>query len=98
MEIYIRFEAATGKITFIHRAPFNPTTGLNKSREELLKTGVFVAQFPDPVNCISKRAVPYYNTDTHEVYYKYESVELSDKERLDLLENAMNTVLLGGLN
>ena len=40
METYIRYDKATGIVTFIHHKPFDPVHGLGETRDELLKTGV----------------------------------------------------------
>lgn len=94
MESYIRFDESTHIITFIHHRPFDPVQGLGSTREELLKTGVFVTKFPQPSTVKGKRAIAYYNPEKDEVYYEYEPTPLSNRERFDLLEGAVNFALM----
>ena len=95
-EVYIRYNDSN-VITFIHRMPFDKVNGLNKSRKELEKDGVFVTDFPSPEYNTNMKAVAKYNPYTNSVYYEYEPIAISDKERLDYLEAAMNAVLMGGM-
>lgn len=82
-------------VTKIHRFPFDPTLGLQATKEELEQTGYFVNSIPEPQQIVGRRAVPKYNPDQKEVYYDYVSVPLSDKERLDLIEGAINDIVMG---
>lgn len=79
----------------IHRTPFDPVYGLQATKDELLKTGFFVEEVPEPVMIEGKRAIAKYNPDSKEIYYDYESIPLSPTERLDMLEAAFNELLLG---
>ena len=83
----------------IHRAPFDPTYGLQSSKDELEKTGYFLEEkdVPEPVMIEGKRAIAKFNSDTKKVYYDYENIPLSDKERLDMLEGVMNEILMNGM-
>lgn len=94
MEVYIRVDKDNNMITFIHRRPFDPVNGLNETREELLKTGYFVSNFPDPEPVLGRRATAYYDIEKKKVYYKYTVTPLSIKERLDMLEAAMNAQIM----
>ena len=96
MEIYIRFDEATHIVTFVHKKPFDSVHGLGCTREELMKTGVFVSEYPNPNTVPGKRAVAYYNPETKTVYYKYQLVPPSTSERFDMLEAAVNIALMGG--
>lgn len=97
-EIYIKVDNKTNLVTFVHRMPFDPVHGLGKSRDELLKTGCFVSNFPEPAPKIGKRAIPYYDHEKKEVTYEYINIPLSDKERVDMLENAMNDIILNSIS
>lgn len=95
-EVYLRI-GKNNIIECIHRAPFDPTNGLQMTRDELEKTGVFVDSVPEPEMKEGQRAIAKYNSDTKSVYYEYVNVPLSANERLDQLEAAFNEVLTGGL-
>lgn len=97
-EVYIRVNKKTNMVTFIHKMPFDPINGLGKTRDELLKTGYFVSDFPEPAMKLGKRAVPYYDYEKKEVAYEYINIPLSEKERLNLLEDAMNDMILSSIN
>ena len=81
------------RVTKIHRMPFDPNNGMGYTREELEKKGFFVEQIPDPINKVGKRSVAMYNPDIKSVYYEYISIPMSDKERIELLEGAVNFVM-----
>lgn len=97
-EVYIKVDKKTNIITFVHRMPFDPINGLGKTRDELLKTGYFVSNFPEPAMKLGKRAIPYYDYEKKEVTYEYTNIPLSEKERLDLLESAMNDMILASIS
>lgn len=96
-EVYIRVDKKTNRITFVHKMPFDPINGLGQTRDELLKTGFFIPYYPEPAMKLGKRAVPYYDYEKKEVTYDYENIPLSDSQRLELLENAMNDVVLSSI-
>lgn len=81
------------RVIKIHRAPFDPNNGMGYTREELEKKGFFVEEIPDAANKVGKRAIAMYNPDIKAVYYEYVNVPLSDRERADMLENAMNWMM-----
>lgn len=85
------------RVTKIHRMPFDPNNGMGYSREELEKKGFFVNTIPDPVNKTGKRAVAMYNPDTKSIYYEYVNIPMSDKHRIELMENALNTMIQNGM-
>ena len=93
-EVYIRVDKSTNKITFVHKMPFDPINGLGQTREELLKTGFFISNYPEPAMKIGKRAIPYYDYEKKEVSYQYENLPLSDSERISLMEAALNDMIL----
>ena len=93
-EVYIRADSSTGVVTFIHRRPFDPVNGLGETRDNLLKTGFFVDEFPEPKPSIGKRAVAYYDHERKKVYYEYELVPFSEKEQLSMMQNMMNEMIL----
>lgn len=95
--VYIRTDS-DNMIVFIHRQPFDPINGLNESKEDLEKYGFFIDSMPDPMPIFGKSAVPYFNPETKKVYYKYVPSQLSSYERLDMLEEALNEILLNHIN
>lgn len=85
------------RVTKIHRMPFDPNNGMGYTREELEKKGFFVNEIPNPINQTGRRAIAMYNPDTRSVYYEYVGVPMSDKERVEQLENAMNFMMRNAL-
>lgn len=96
--VYIRVDSKTNLVTFVHKMPFDPINGLGKSKDELLKTGYFIDEYPEPAMKLGKRAIPYYDHEKKTISYSYEAIPLSASERLDMLENAMNDVVLGSVS
>lgn len=94
-EIYIRV-GKNNVVEFIHRSPFDPANGLQSTRDELEKTGVFIDTIPNPDMIEGKRAIPKYNPDNKSVYYDYVDIPLSLTERVEQLENAFNELLMFG--
>lgn len=92
-EIYIRADKKTRVVTFVHRRPFDPVHGLGETRENLLKTGFFVNEYPEPETTIGKRAIAYYDHERKKVYYEYEVIPFTEKKRLDIMEDALNDLL-----
>ena len=82
------------RVTKIHRMPFDPNNGMGYTREELEKKGFFVEDVPNPINQTGKRAIAMYNPDTKSIFYEYASIPMSDKERVDQLENLMNWFMM----
>lgn len=93
--IYIEIDN-TFRVTKIHRMPFDPNNGMGYTREELEKRGFFVKEIPSPINKVGKRAIAMYNPDTKSIYYEYVNVPLSNKDRVNLLENALNNIIKNG--
>ena len=93
-EVYIRVDKQTNRITFVHKMPFDPVNGLGQTKDELLKTGLFISHYPEPAMKLGKRAVPYFDYEKKEVTYEYENIPLTDAQRLDMMESAMNDVIL----
>lgn len=85
------------RVTKIHRMPFDPNNGMGYTREELEQKGFFVDEIPNPVNQVGRRAIAMYNPDIKKVYYEYIGVPMSDKERVEQLENAMNFMMKNAL-
>ena len=96
-EVFIRVNPKTHIVEYHHICPFDPVHGLGKTKTELLKEGIFVEEYPEPVMIQGKRASPYYNQKENKVFYQYANVPLSDSERIGLLEDALNEILLGGM-
>lgn len=93
-EVYIRADSTTGVVTFIHRRPFDPVHGMGETRDNLLKTGFFVDEFPEPQASLGKKATAYYDHERKKVYYEYELVPFSEKEQLSMIQDMMNEMLL----
>ena len=81
------------RVTKIHRMPFDPNNGMGYTKEELERKGFFVNEIPNPVNQIGRRAIAMYNPDNKTVYYEYINIPISDKERVEQLENAVNFMM-----
>ena len=95
-EIYIRV-GKNNVVECIHHTPFDPTNGLQCTRDELEKTGFFVDSIPEPTIIEGKRAIAEYNSDTKQVYYDYVDIPLSTEERLNQMEEAFNELLVSGI-
>lgn len=93
-EVYIRVDKETNRITFVHKMPFDPVNGLGQTRDELLKTGLFISHYPEPAMKLGKRAIPYFDYEKKEVSYQYEAIPLTDSQRLDMMESAMNDLII----
>lgn len=93
-EIYIRTDPSTKVVTFTHRRPFDPIHGLGATREELLKTGFFVEEFPSPNSTPGQRAIPYYDHETKKIHFEYQALPFAEKTRLDMLEQIVNGLVL----
>ncbi|MDD3121963.1 MAG: hypothetical protein PHC62_00440 [Candidatus Izemoplasmatales bacterium] len=93
METYIRINKSN-VVEFINTTPFDPREGLGMSREELDQQGKFVSSIPEPNTPLGQRAIPMYNPDTNSVYYKYETVPLKTEKRVELMEKAINAILI----
>ena len=91
-EVYIRTDSATGIVTFIHRRPFDPVNGLGETRENLMKTGFFVSDFPEPVTTIGKKAIAYYDHERKKVYYMNRFMDMSSDDISDKLCLSKRTV------
>ena len=85
------------RITKIHRMPFDPNNGMGYTKEELERKGFFVNEIPNPVNQVGRRAIAMYNPDNKTVFYEYVNTPMSDKERVEQLENAMNFMMQNAL-
>lgn len=93
MEIYIRINK-DNIVEFVHTMPFDPVNGLGKSREELLKSGLFIESIPEPENREGMVSTLKYNPANNTVYYEYTSAPMTESERLDMLESAFNDLLM----
>lgn len=93
-EVYIRTDASSGVVTFVHRRPFDPVHGLGETRENLMKTGFFVSDFPEPVTAVGRKAVAYYDHERKKVYYEYEPAAYLERTRITMLEDALNEALM----
>lgn len=91
-DIYIETDE-NFRVTKIHRMPFDPNNGMGYTRDELEKKGFFVDEIPEPVHQVGRRSIAMYNPDTKSIYYECIGIPMSDKERVDQLENAMNALI-----
>lgn len=95
METFIRIDKNNkGMITYIHSAPFDPVNGMGKSRDELLKEGYLIEDFPAPKMVEGKRAIPYYDIYTNTVSYDYVLIPDSPENKINYIENALNEFFL----
>ena len=85
------------RVTKIHRMPFDPNNGMGYTREELEKKGFFVEEVPEPIHQVGRRNIAMYNPDTKSIYYECVNVAISDKERADQLENALNWIMMNSI-
>lgn len=81
------------RVTKVHRMPFDPNNGMGYTREELEKKGFFVDEIPEPVHQVGRRSIMMYNPDIKSIYYEYVGIPMSDKERVEQAENAVNALL-----
>ena len=93
-EVYIRADESTGVVTFVHRRPFDPIHGLGETRDNLLKTGFFVDEYPEPQASLGKKATAYYDHERKKIYWEYEIVPFSEKEQLSMMQELLNAMLL----
>lgn len=93
METYIRVNKSN-VVEFMNSSPFDPKEGMGLSKDELQLQGKFVSEIPEPNTPLGKRAIPMYNPDNNSIYYEYETVPLKTEKRLELLEKAMNNILI----
>ncbi|MCX8045745.1 MAG: hypothetical protein N3A70_02540 [Anoxybacillus gonensis] len=85
------------RVGFIHNMPFDKEHGLGKSEEELKQIGALVEYIPEPEQVAGKNPVMYYDKETNSVYYEYVSRPLTQEERIELLQKALDNLLLGGM-
>lgn len=102
MMALILFEKETdtkAKVTLIHYRP-------ELLDEELKETGVFVEDFsiPNPEEQVGKASILYINPETKELWYEYVDRLLTPeeelqqlKDRLALMQQALDDLLLGGM-
>lgn len=93
MEAFIRVNKSN-VVEFIHCAPFDPSEGMGLSREELKLQGKIVSDIPQPKASPGQKAIAMYNPDTNSIYYKYETIPMKDSKRIDLLEQALNAIMM----
>ncbi|MFI8715717.1 hypothetical protein [Brevibacillus brevis] len=68
---FITESSFRAKVVFIHSAPFDPINGLQKSEEELLKTGTFVEEILAASSQPGKDALLYIDPTTKKLWYEY---------------------------
>lgn len=89
------------RVTFVHYKPFDSKHGLNKSREELEQEGYFVDDIPDPEQRSGKDAILCFDPEKSILYYEYVDRPLTEKERLEQLEQAiieLTMIVAGGVS
>ncbi|PIC05481.1 hypothetical protein CS060_04175 [Anoxybacillus flavithermus] len=89
------------RVGFIHCIPFDEEHGLGKTEEELRQIGALVEDIPEPEQVEGKTPVMYYNPQTNSVYYEYIDRPLTPEEelrqRIELMQQALDALLLGGM-
>jgi hypothetical protein len=102
--IYFEYDKNTGKVTFIHHMPFDEEYGLGKTPDELRQTGELVEevpQFPTEPAPIGKVYVLKYDEETNTLNYVLEDRPLTPEEelrqRIELMQQALDDLLLGGM-
>lgn len=91
METFIKIDRENRcRITFTHARPFDPVYGMNKSRDELIREGFLVEDYPLPKLVEGKRAIPYYDVFTKKVTYEYVAIPDSTDDKVGYLESALN--------
>lgn len=89
------------RVGFVHNMPFDEVNGLGKTEEELRQIGALVDEIPEPEQIEGKIAVMYYNPQTNSVYYEYIDRPLTPEEelrqRIELMQQALDNLLLGGM-
>ena len=89
------------RVGFVHNLPFDEVHGLGKNEEELRQIGALVDEIPEPEQLENKIAVMYYNPQTNSVYYEYIDKPLTPEEelrqRIELMQQALDSLLLGGM-
>jgi hypothetical protein len=109
--IYVKVNDETSIVEFIHYKPFDPTYGLKKTQEELEQEGFFVESIPEPNEEGRKIGILHANKETKELWYEYvdrpltpeEKLQLIEQEnqdlknRIDLMQQALDELLLGGM-
>jgi hypothetical protein len=75
--IYLGLDTKIGersKVWFVHYQPFDEIIGLQKTKEELEQTGIFVDTVPYPQEVNGKTPVLFANPQTKELWYEYEDL------------------------
>lgn len=103
--IFLGLDTKTGeraKVWFVHYQPFDEIIGLQKTKEELEQTGIFVDSVPFPQEIPGKSPVLYANPQTNELWYEYVDLpkeentlaqELEEtKAKLDMAESTIDTL------
>jgi hypothetical protein len=108
--IYIEVEN-DGSIKFVHYKPFDEKDGLGKTEEELQQTGYLVESIPEPEAIPGKVPILKFDKNNKELYYEYidrpltteEKLQLIEQEnqdlknRIELMQQALDELLLGGM-
>jgi hypothetical protein len=107
--IFIKVDESSKNVTFIHYQPFDSVHGLGKTQEHLEQEGYLVDSIPEPQEVEGK--IPVLKFDGTNLYYEYVDRPLTPEEKLQLLEQenqdlknrvelmqqAMDELLLGGM-
>ena len=67
---------------------------MGETRDNLLKTGFFVDEFPEPNASLGKKATAYYDHERKKIYYEYEIVPFSEKQQLSMIQDMINDTLM----
>jgi hypothetical protein len=96
-------------VTMIHSKPEN--IGINTEEDAIAKGGILLTEVPEPEAIQGKTAKAYVNPQTKEFWYEYvdrpltpeEKLQLLEQEnqdlknRIDLMQQALDELLLGGM-
>ncbi|WP_017435149.1 hypothetical protein [Saccharococcus caldoxylosilyticus] len=101
--IYIEVDD-NGLVTFAHYKPFDEKDGLGKTEAELRQTGYLVESIPEPEAIPGKIPVLKFDKINERFYYEYIDRPLTPeeevqqlKERITLMQQALDDLILGGM-
>lgn len=77
--IFVKVNATSKEIEFIHYKPFDKKLGMNKTEDELLKIGMLIDSMPVPEQIQGK--VPFLKFNGTDFYYEYEDIPITPEEK-----------------
>jgi hypothetical protein len=109
--IFVKYDS-NNTVTYIHTKPFDQNEGLGKTKQELENEGLLVSSIPNPdLTDNTKMPILKVNPTNNTLYYEYvdrpltpeEKLQLIEQEneelkvRIDLMQQALDDLLLGGM-